>query len=181
MGFPPELFLLSKCHPLLLPAGQKNSALTHNLSKRTAESDYFLFFEKKYLEITFRVFNLDLQAGRQMPAPKNFCKIYLPLDMSKKTNTLLAFLTGATAGALLGILYAPDEGTNTRGKLTYKLSKYKAKLQSLIDELVSAQEIPDSEAKAKGKQVVNDAKEKAEKLLNDVDSLISQIKEGEEN
>ncbi|BDD10474.1 hypothetical protein FUAX_29060 [Fulvitalea axinellae] len=99
--------------------------------------------------------------------------------MSRKTNTLLAFLTGATAGAILGILYAPDEGSNTRDKLSYKLSKYRAKLQSLIDDLISANEAPTSEAKTEGQRVVTEAKEKAERLLGDVDELISQIKGAE--
>lgn len=98
--------------------------------------------------------------------------------MSKKsTNSLLAFLTGAAAGAILGILYAPDKGTNTRDKLSYKLQKYKKQLEELIEELIQGKDIPDTEAKSEGKKVIDDAKEKAEKLLEDVDNLIEHIKE----
>jgi len=96
--------------------------------------------------------------------------------MSKKTNALLAFLTGAAAGAILGVLYAPEEGSSTRDKLSYKLSKTRDKLKSLIDELISDIESPNSAAKTQGDHIVNQTREKAEKLLGDVDELISQIK-----
>ena len=97
--------------------------------------------------------------------------------MSKKSgNSLLAFLLGAATGAILGILYAPDKGSNTRDKLTFRLDKYKQMLEELLEDLISGKDIPFSEAKSEGQKVVNQAKEKAEKLLEDVDNLISQIK-----
>ena len=100
--------------------------------------------------------------------------------MSKKTgNSLLAFLLGAATGAILGILYAPDKGSNTRDKLTYRLDKYKKMLEDLVDDLISGKELPFSEAKDKGEKVVSQAKEKAERLLEDVDNLINQIKSSE--
>ena len=101
--------------------------------------------------------------------------------MSKKSNTFLAFLTGAATGAILGLLYAPDKGINTRDKLSYQLDKYKKKLEELINELLDGEEHADSEAKVEGDKVVSDAKEKAEKLLDDVNGLINKIKSGEEN
>jgi gas vesicle protein len=35
----------------------------------------------------------------------------------KESNTLLAFAAGAAAGAVLGILFAPDKGSETRRKI----------------------------------------------------------------
>ena len=100
--------------------------------------------------------------------------------MSKGSSNLLAFVIGATTGAILGILYAPDKGTNTRDKLSYQLGKYKKQLEELLEDLINGKHEISSQAKEKGKKVVSEARHKAEQLLNDVDDLIGQIKSGEQ-
>lgn len=97
--------------------------------------------------------------------------------MSKKSGALMAFLSGAALGAILGILYAPDKGTNTREKLSFKLDKYKTMLEQFLNDLVEGNETPlTSEAKSQGAKVVSEAKNKAERLLEDVDELLTQIR-----
>lgn len=103
--------------------------------------------------------------------------------MSNSSKTFLAFLAGVATGAAIGILYAPDKGEVTRDKLTYRLKNYREQLQKFIKDLVErgdevALEMAggDSTAKAEGQKVVSEARSKAEKLLEDVESLMEQIK-----
>lgn len=98
--------------------------------------------------------------------------------MSKKgSNALMAFLAGAAVGAVLGILYAPDKGSNTREKLSYKLDKYKKLLEEYLADLVSGKETPlTTEAKSQGQKVVNETQDKAQQLLDDVDALLEQLR-----
>ena len=75
------------------------------------------------------------------------------------------------------MLFAPDKGSSTREKLSFQLDKYRKLLEELIDDFVSGRETPlTSEAKSQGQKVVDEAKNKAERLLEDVDELLEQIR-----
>ena len=95
--------------------------------------------------------------------------------MGKKTSNLLVFVSGAAVGAAAGILFAPEKGRETRSWLSYRLEKYRDTLSDLLEQLMQDRNLAPSSAKSEGQRVIQDAKDKAEKLLGDVDSLIKEI------
>ncbi|TAE00469.1 MAG: YtxH domain-containing protein [Bacteroidetes bacterium] len=98
--------------------------------------------------------------------------------MKRLIDILVGFIAGACTGILLGTLYAPDKGNQTRKRLTYKLDKYRNILKDVLEEAVKKDKNlqPNSEAKQEGQKVIDDATEKAEQLLGEVGQIIEQIK-----
>lgn len=71
----------------------------------------------------------------------------------KNLNVLAAFLGGAAVGAAIGILFAPEKGSDTRAKIAEILRKKgikldKQQMNDLIDEIAS--ELDPEEANNKG-------------------------------
>jgi gas vesicle protein len=97
--------------------------------------------------------------------------------MSRPGRDLAFFLTGIATGTILGLLYAPEKGNVTRDRLSYRLSKYREQLQQLLNDILESADLPENFSKTEGQRVVDDAREKAERLLEDVDRLMAQIKQ----
>jgi gas vesicle protein len=97
--------------------------------------------------------------------------------MSRSSRDLAFFLTGIATGTMLGLLYAPEKGEVTRDRLSFRLSKYREQLEQLLNDLLNSADLPENFQKSEGQRVVNDAREKAERLLEDVDRLMAQIKQ----
>ena len=101
--------------------------------------------------------------------------------MSKNSNSLIAFLAGIATGAVLGILFAPDKGKNTRDKLSFQLEKYKERIMEILEQIGEEEKDAPSQARAEGQRIINETKQKAETLLDDVEQLIDQIKGKKQN
>jgi gas vesicle protein len=101
----------------------------------------------------------------------------LPTEiMGKATNTLIGFISGIAVGAVVGMLYAPDKGNNTRDRLSYRLDKYRDALKSLLDTLAERKEQPLNSAKADSQKVVGDIVKEAEKIHSAINDLEGQIR-----
>lgn len=61
------------------------------------------------------------------------------------SKILLSFLAGAAAGAALGILLAPDKGTNTRQKIKDKFEDIGDKIKDVYNKYRGKKEAPEDE------------------------------------
>ena len=100
--------------------------------------------------------------------------------MSKNSgNSFFAFLFGIFAGGILGLLFAHEKGTHTRDRLSFLLDKYKKRVEELMGELVEGKDLKGTKAKSEGEKIIDDTKQKAEELLDDVNAVINQIKKSD--
>ena len=86
----------------------------------------------------------------------------------KKSKVALGILAGLATGTVLGILFAPDKGTDTRKKIANKskdsLEDLKTKYNDVIDSLTSKLEA----VKKQGYDLYNDGKDIAENANKEI-------------
>lgn len=86
--------------------------------------------------------------------------------MSKTTNLLLGVIGAAAAGVVVGLLIAPDKGSETRKKITQKTNDWKEQLNNLVQS---------------GKEYLNDVSqtiaEEGEGLKGDAEKRYNRVKE----
>ncbi len=87
---------------------------------------------------------------------------------SNTGQTLLALLTGAAIGAGLGILYAPDKGSETRDKLSKEAKKTQKKLNKQYQQTKSALSEKAQKARHSFEQKLNDTLSSASYKADDI-------------
>tara|TARA_R110000868_G_scaffold87983_3_gene245528 strand:+ start:247 stop:516 length:270 start_codon:yes stop_codon:yes gene_type:complete len=88
-----------------------------------------------------------------------------------KTNkTLIGILSGLAAGALIGILFAPDKGSTTRKKIKRKSSKYTAKAKDKFDDALENLSKKYDDLNAEGKSLFTAGKKELKNGIDHVNS-----------
>lgn len=102
--------------------------------------------------------------------------------MSNNTgNTFLAVLSGAAIGAVLGILFAPDKGSNTREKIKDGFddakNDLKNKYEEASDELKKKFSVSKNSLENSFDLLVSNMNHKTEDLISVLEEKLSELKE----
>ncbi|HRI21262.1 MAG TPA: YtxH domain-containing protein [Panacibacter sp.] len=92
--------------------------------------------------------------------------------MSSK-KLISGVLIGAAAGAVLGILFAPGKGTETRRKISKKGSDVAGDLKSKFNEFVDSVTENYYEAKSETAQLFENGKQKASAMKAEINKSLS--------
>lgn len=84
----------------------------------------------------------------------------------KANKVVLGVLGGLAAGALLGVLLAPDKGSKTRQRILKKGKDYAGDAKEKMDNLAGVVNKSYKNLWQEGKNLINDSKEKLDHLKN---------------
>jgi len=81
-------------------------------------------------------------------------------------SNVLGIVAGLAAGALLGVLFAPDKGSKTRKKIKNKTSEAKKNLKDEFDNFLDTASKKYNSIVDKGEDVLEKEKEKINNTVN---------------
>jgi gas vesicle protein len=87
----------------------------------------------------------------------------------KTSSTILGILGAAAAGAFLGVLFAPDKGSETRKKIKDKSKDYGDNLKGKFDGIVST-------ITSNGKDIIEEGKAKFNSVKDDFNNVKDEAK-----
>lgn len=86
----------------------------------------------------------------------------------KKSNVILSVIGGLATGALLGILFAPDKGKNTRKKIKDKSMNLKKNIEEDFDNFLQEMEEKYQSVSENAKEILEKGKAKIEKEIEKI-------------
>lgn len=86
----------------------------------------------------------------------------------KTSNSVLGVLGGIGIGVALGVLFAPDKGTETRKKIKNQSNDLNDEIKSKFDDLMSLLGNLVSKSESKGKEMLDNGKSLIEQINKDV-------------
>ena len=89
------------------------------------------------------------------------------------SKVLLGFVAGAAVGALAGILFAPDKGTNTRKKIANKTGDITDSVKSTFSDFIDGVKDLYSGAKEDAEEFGEKVKSKMHSGKNDLKNALS--------
>lgn len=80
-------------------------------------------------------------------------------------------LSGALAGSVVALLFAPEKGSVLRKRLTYQANRMAEEISDTIRQLQTKEQAPDSASN----KLVADAQQKAEDLIREAEDLLKTL------
>jgi len=84
-------------------------------------------------------------------------------------------LAGGAVGFVLGLITAPEEGRRIRRRVAYQLDRLGAKVADFVDDALNPDE--HGEARRDADALVADAEEQAQRIRQDIDALIGEMRQ----
>ena len=86
----------------------------------------------------------------------------------KSGNVVLGIVGGLAAGAILGVLFAPDKGSNTRKKIARKSGELKDNVKESFNEFLTSVEDQYNNLTSKAEDMVEEGKANLDRINHEL-------------
>mgnify|MGYP006156341073 CR=1 FL=1 len=86
----------------------------------------------------------------------------------KSGNVVLGIVGGLAAGAILGVLFAPDKGSNTRKKIARKSGELKDNVKESFNEFLTSVEDQYNNLTSKAEDIVEEGKANLDRINHEL-------------